>query len=231
MERAMVEEPLVENETEFWERRHDLTPQTTTDADIRERAANGRRHLVLLANITDGTVLSQFESALTALERFDCIAPVPLRYLHVTVKVVGNVVEKPESEAELTSKQEERIIESARSAFANIEPFTVEFPQFNLFPSVVYAEVRDGGRFSELNRRACNIPDIPVWNRDGERFIPHVTLGQFTHGEEYEQLLSHLEANRRIVINPIEVSGIELVSLDLAERFPAFETLETFDLG
>lgn len=227
----MADESLTDNTDEFWERRHDLTPQATTDADIRKRAENSRRHLVLLADITDRIVLSQFDYELAGLGQFDCIVPVPPQYIHVTVKVVGNVVEKPQGDSDLTTEQEERIAEAMRSAFTGIEPFTVEFPRLNLFPSVVYAEVADGGRFSGLNRRACDISDVPVWGRDGESFIPHVTLGQFVHHDDYEQLVSYLEANRTMMADPIEISELELVALDPAERYPPFETIETFNLG
>lgn len=186
---------------------------------------------MFLANITDETVLSQFESTLGALGRFDCLAPVPPRYLHITVKVVGNVAEKPASDAGITPEQEKRIIETMRSSFTDIEPFTVEFPRLNLFPTVVYTEVADDGRFSDLNRRIRDISAVPVWTRDEKGFIPHVTLGQFVHSEEYEQLIEYVETNRTTDIDSVEISAIELVALDLAERFPPFETVETFDLG
>jgi 2'-5' RNA ligase len=227
----MTEESLAEGPTEFWERRHELTPQATTDTDIEERAENGGRHLVILADIADEDILSQFESELSGLDRFDCIAAVPLQYVHVTVKVMGNVVSEPRNEADLIAEDEGRIVAAAGSVFSDIEPFTVDFPQLNLFPTTVYAEVADDGRFSELNRRICDVPEIPVRNRDGQGFIPHATLGQFVSDREYKRLIEYIEANRHIDIGPIEVSEIELVALDLTTRFPAFETVETFDLG
>lgn len=226
-----MDESVANDPAEFWKQRHDLTPRTTTAADIEDRAANGGRHLVLVADITDETVVSQFEPVLTALERFDCIAAVPPSYLHVTVKVVGNVVENPKNDAEFTEEGEGRIVEAVRSAIAGVEPFTVTFPRLNLFPTTVYAEVADGGRFAELNRRVCDVPDVEAWDRDGEGFVPHATLGQFIDTDGYERLLDYLEANRAVRAGPLDVSAIELVAIDLAERFPAFETVERFDLG
>ncbi|WP_049899787.1 2'-5' RNA ligase family protein [Halococcus agarilyticus] len=226
-----MDESVVNDPAEFWERRYDLTPRTTTTADIENRATNGGRHLVLVADVTDETVVSQFEPALTALERFDCIAAVPPSYLHVTVKVVGNVVENPQSDAAFTEENEDQIIEDTRSAFDGFEPFTVAFPRYNLFPGVVYAEVDDDGRFAELNRRVCDVPDVETWDRDGEGFVPHATLGQFIDTDGYGRLLDYLETNRAVRAGPLDVSAIELVAIDLAERFPAFETVERFDLG
>jgi hypothetical protein len=64
----MTDESSAKNETEFWERRHDLTPQATTDADIETQAENGSCHLVLFTNSTDEAILSQFESVVTTLD-------------------------------------------------------------------------------------------------------------------------------------------------------------------
>lgn len=215
---------------EFWERRRNLTPQPTTESNIEERAKNGGRHLVLLADIIDKAVLSAFDAELSALNRFDCLEPVPLRYLHVTVKVVGNVVENADAVG-LSDEQETRIIEDVSAAVSGVEPFSVEFPRFNLFPSTVYAEVADDGRLAELNCRACDVPEIEVHDRDRDGFIPHATLGQFVADEDYDQMLDYLEANRSIDAGPAEIGAIELVALDLAERYPTFETIERFELS
>ncbi|WP_248907999.1 2'-5' RNA ligase family protein [Halocatena marina] len=228
----MSDTAVASDEAEFWERRHELVLSPTTAEDVERRSTESARHLVLLAHITDEAIIRCFESIVADLDEFDCIVPIPVRDLHITVKVFGNVVEEPDGNAEFSQQDEKELATSLRSALGAVPSFPVRFPRFNLFPSVVYAEVTDDGRFSQLNQRVCAIPDVPVWDRDGDGFIPHLTLGEFTQRDGYEQLLQYLEDNHSLDIPPTTISELEFVALDLSNgRFPPYETIETYSLA
>lgn len=222
----MTEDFIAEDPSEFWEKRHELSLHPITKSAVRDRESG--RHLVFLVDIDDDVVLSQFEPVSTALDKFDCLDSWPLEYLHVTVKVVGTLADNPEEG--LTAADEQRFVETAYSVFGEVEPFSVTFPRLNLFPSVVYAEVEDGGRFAAVNERICKIQEMPVYDRDRNRFIPHVALARFTQEEGYEDVVEYLERTRSLSINSIEISEIQLCALDPSEWYPSFETIETFDL-
>lgn len=225
----MADGDVATDESEFWERRRELTPRPTTAADVRERAEGRHRHLVLLADLS--AAAGAFRPALDALDGFDCLAVAPPRNLHVTVKVVGNVVAEPTDAGEFAPDEEATVVDVLGDALAGAGAFEVAFPRLNLFPGVVYAEVADGGRFADLNRRVCERPELPVWDRDRDGFVPHVTLAQFVRRAGYDRVVDHLERERSLDAGPHRVEAVELVALDLAERYPPPETVATFDLG
>lgn len=222
----MTEDFIADDPSEFWERRYELSPHPITKADVRERESG--RHLVFLVDIADNAVVSQFEPVSTALNEFNCLDSWPPEYLHITVKVVGTLVDNPEDG--LTSDDEQRFVKIGHSIFDDIEPFSVSFPKLNLFPSVVYAEVVDSGQFAALNKRICEVQGMPIYDRDRNGFIPHASLARFTEKEGYGDVVEHLEHSRRLESNSVEISEIQLCALDPSEWYPSFEIVETFDL-
>jgi 2'-5' RNA ligase len=192
--------------------------ETTTAEDVAERDVS--RHLVLLARPSEA-VAEAFRTTLDALDAFEGLAVPPKRYLHVTVTLVGNVG----PEVRLSPADESRIADDLHEAFAGVEPFEASFPRFDLFPSVVFAAVDDGGAFAELNERACGVDGIRVHDRD-EGFTPHLTLAQFRSQEEYDDVVAWLEEHREL-----DVPSMRVEEIDLVARFPEFETVERYSLG
>jgi 2'-5' RNA ligase len=220
----MSDDFIAEDPSEFWEKRHELSPHPIRKSAVQNRESG--RHLVFLVDITD-EIPSQFEPMTVALEEFDCLNAWPLEYRHITVKVVGTI---GTSESELAPADEQRFIDAGHSVFNEINSFTVTFPRLNLFPSVVYAEVAGDGLFAALNSRVCDIPGMPVYDRDGDGFIPHMSLARFTQEEGYESVIAFLERSRHLETDPVEISTIQLCALDPTEWYPSFETIETFNL-
>lgn len=207
-----MNDDLATDPGEYWAARRDLTPAPVSLPD------EGGRHLVLLARVPD-----LFAADRRGLADFDCLAVAPPEYLHVTVTPVDTLGDGVPPEAE------DRIRRDARDAFADADAFDVRFSRLNLFPTVVYAEVDDDGGFAALNDRACRIPDVPVHDRD-RSFVPHATLAQFTGDDDYDALVDYLEENRALDATA-RVDAVDLVVLDHGRRFPAFETVETYELG
>jgi 2'-5' RNA ligase len=220
----MSEDSIAEDPSEFWNKRHELSPHPIQKADVQDRESG--RHLVFLVDITDG-VMSQLESETTALDEFNCLDAWPLEYLHITVKVIGTIGTQ---ESELVPADEQRFIDAGHSVFDNISSFTVTFPKLNLFPSVVYAEVADDSRFTALNDRICDISGVPVYDRDGDGFIPHMALARFTQEEGYKSVIEYLERARYLETDPVEISTIQLCAFDYNKWYPSFEIIETYDL-
>ena len=208
----------------YWDERHQMTLEPTTDVDIADR--DGARHLVFLARVDDEGAQEALRPTLDALAEFDCLAVVPERYLHVTVTLAGNVG----PDRRLSAADEERIAAAGREAFADASPFEVSFPRLDLFPTVVFAAVDDDGSFAALNERACDIDGVEVQGRD-EGYVPHLTLAQFRSREDYDGLVEWLEANRTLDVPSARVTDLELVAVDLDERFPAFETVAQYHLS
>lgn len=225
----MSDEALAADESEFWERRHDLSLSPITQEDVEQRGIGRDRHLVLLAHLHDSDLIPSVRPLLERLGEFECFEPIMPGNLHVTIKVLGNVVEHPSGEAEFSLAEERNLATALGSALDDLSPFDIGFPRYNLFPTTVYAEVDDDGRFRELNQRVCELSGIPVFDRDRDGFIPHLTLGQFTQQSGSERLIDYVETNRRLDLPTTRIEQVEFVALDLSEgRFPPYETIQAY---
>ena len=215
---------LASDPSEFWERRRDLPVEPTTDADV-ARLDGG--HLVLLFDLPRD-VSDRFVPTLDRLSEVDCLAVAPPRYLHVTVTAVGHVTGDSDGAGEFAPEDLDALADDVGAALAGAERFAVRFHRLNLFPTVVYAEVDDDGRFAALNDRVCALDAVPVHDRD-RQFVPHAALAQF-RTDDASALVDALERDRALDVPAVTVDSLELVRVDFAERFPAFEVVRRYDL-
>jgi hypothetical protein len=89
----------------------------------------------------------------------------------------------------------------------------VAVPRLNLFPDAVDAEADADGALGVPNRALC----APAWastgDRDGERFVPHLTPGSLV-GDDDDRLVDFLESNRDLAVPPATVTELSLVARD-----------------
>jgi 2'-5' RNA ligase len=218
----MHDEDMASEAGEFWGRRHDLGPSFAGGADG-ERS----RQPVLLAEVTGPDERPEYEQVLDALANFDCVTPSEFGTLHLTVKLFDVSM----GSSRIDRHAVDRIDEAVSSVVADADPFVVDFPRFNMFPDVVYAEVEDGGRLAELNWQLCSHPAVGTLDRDVEGFIPHLTFGYFTGDSDYDALVGFLESNRALALPTLAVDELVLVDYEVGHRFPpTCDRLKTYQL-
>jgi 2'-5' RNA ligase len=217
---------------EFWDRRHAVVPSSSGGV-----VSDDDRRLVLLADVSDAAVVSEYGRLRSRLDEFACLRPMPPDSLHVTVKLLKGEFARSTGGALPTAAGAPSVergpggAATIAEALASFEPFEVAFPRFNLFPDVVYAEVDDGGRLEELNRALCRLPGTTTLDRDRENFVPHLTLGYLAGSEEYRDLIGFLERNRELSFPTLLVDRLELVSYGATDDGrPTYRTLRTYDL-
>nr|WP_305794349.1 2'-5' RNA ligase family protein [Halomarina rubra] len=165
---------------------------------------------------------------LDRLDAFDSLAVAPSRYLHVTVTVVGDVTTAGGRSGTVAPTDLDALADDLGEALTDVAPFDVRFPRLNVFPTVVYAEVDDGGQFVALNDRACAVDAVPVHDRD-RQFVPHAALAEF-RDEDVTGVVDALERDRSLDVGPVRVDRLDLVRVGLDDRFPRFERLRRFAL-
>ena len=207
---------------DFWARRRDLSPP----ADSSVAGGDEGKQLMLLADIDSPDLRPAYERTREDLESFECCTSSPFETLHFTVKLFDDVVDG----TTVASDAVERAAGIVDRSIEGVDPFDVELTQFNLFPDVVYAEVDAGGRLERLNRRLCADPAATTLARDGEGFIPHLTLGYLTGSEGYDSLVTFLEDNRELDFPTLTVGQVALAVRGVGEWPPTYDSLETYDL-
>ncbi|MFB6255465.1 MAG: 2'-5' RNA ligase family protein [Haloplanus sp.] len=216
---------MASDPTEYWERRRELTPSPNPPI-----VADGDQRLALLIDLAESRVASAYDRLHGRLSEFQCLTPTPSDELHLTVKLFDHTptAATGRNSSRVSATQ---IADSVTEIVDDRDPFTVEFPRLNLFPDTVYAEVDDGGALAELNRALCARPWTATSDRDGQQFIPHLTLGYFAGTEEYDRLLTFLEGNRDPRLPAMTVEEIAIVAYDLTSNWgSAATTLQTYSL-
>lgn len=217
---------MASDEDTYWEQRHAIVPSSDHDA-----STNVERRLVLLIDIETPELISQCKRLRHRLEGYDCFLPVAADDFHITIKQFASDTEVRTTPNPVPSSAIDRVDTAISDAILPAAPFDIELPRFNLFPDVVYIEVNDGQRLTELNRRLCQQDDITALARDGNNFIPHLTLGYLSGAEEYHALVRCLEHERELPSMTVSVEELSLVAYNTtAEWPPTYEVLETYPL-
>jgi 2'-5' RNA ligase len=217
----MHDEDMASKASEFWARRREIDLSPVDDG-----GGDADRQLVLLADIDDA-VRPAHDRIAKKLDDFECLTPLPLESLHLTVKLFDARAKG----TDINGRAINHIDEVVSGILENTNPFDVRFTRFNLFPDVVYAEVDAAGHLDTMNRRLCVHPEVATLDRDMEGFIPHVTLGYFTDNTDYHALVTSLETDRAVSLPELTVDELALVAYGVGGDWPpTYDRLETYEL-
>jgi 2'-5' RNA ligase len=209
------DDEMASGPAEYWARRRELSPSPRRSA-----VADGDRRLSVLVDVDDDALARRYDRLRRRLDRFDCLSTTPPDDLHLTVKLLDDAPD-PGTARDLLDR-----------VAARTDPFRASFPRLNLFPDTVYAETDAGGALARLNRRFCAAAETTEVDRDGDGFVPHLTLGYFGGDADYHDVVDFVARERRHgatrVLPPVTVEALSLVSFDTAAGRPTVaETVAT----
>jgi 2'-5' RNA ligase len=164
-----------------------------------------------------------------ALRPFPFVSLHPDYFMHVTLNLLGFLVDVSEEDNEVSRERLQEIEERAREALSDFPAFTVGLANLNAFPGAAFIEVHDGGMLDELRAVlsvSCGLkkPSDP----------PHLTLAYFQAPDDTEapeELVSAIARYRNWPIGEITVDNVEITLLDLHSDYPEPETLARIALG
>jgi RNA 2',3'-cyclic 3'-phosphodiesterase len=176
---------------------------------------------------------SQFHERLEppreALRSFPFVSLHPDHFMHITVILLGFLVEESEGENEVSRARLREIEERARIAISDFPAFPVGLANLNAFPGAAFIEAHDGGMLDEL--RAALSVSCGLKKPAGP---PHLTLAYFQAPdgtEAPEELVSAMAEFRRWPIGEITVDNVEITLLHLDSDYQEAETLARIALG
>src|ERR687890_242411 len=158
-----------------------------------------------------------------ALRPFPFVSLHPDHFTHITLVLLGFLVDQPEDGDEISRERLLEIEGSARGALSDFPAFTVDLANLNAFPGAAFIEAHDGGKIDEL--RAALSASCGLKKPLGP---PHLTLAYFQAPdgtEAPEELVSAIERFRRWPIGEITVDNVEITLLDLSSDYTEPETL------
>jgi RNA 2',3'-cyclic 3'-phosphodiesterase len=163
-----------------------------------------------------------------ALRPFPFVSLHPDHFMHITLILLGFLVDEPEGENEVSRERLREIEERARVALYGFPTFTVRLANLNAFPGAAFIEAHDGGMLDEL--RAALSVSCGLKKPAGP---PHLTLAYFQapDGKEApEELISAIARYRDWPIGEITVDNVEMTLLDLRSDYPVPKTLARMPL-
>lgn len=163
-----------------------------------------------------------------ALRRWPFVSLHPDHFMHITLFLMGFLVEEPEQENEVSRERLSEIEAEARRALEGFPAFTVELANLNAFPGAAFIEAHDGGRLEELRDTLC--AGCGLERPPGP---PHLTLAYFEAPDGAptpEGLVSDIRRYRQWPVGEILVDAVEMTLLDLTGGYPEPRKLAEIEL-
>jgi 2'-5' RNA ligase len=164
-----------------------------------------------------------------ALRPFPFVSLHPDHFMHITLVLLGFLVDEPEEEDEVSRERLQEIEKRARIALSDVPAFTVRLANLNAFPGAAFIEAHDGGALDRLRDALCTSCDLQ--KPPGP---PHLTLTYFQAPDGTdapEELISTIARYRDWSIGEILVENVEMTLLDLRLDYPEPETLARIQLN
>ena len=158
-----------------------------------------------------------------ALRPFPFVSLHPDHFMHVTLVLLGFLVDEPGEGDEVSRERLQEIEKRARIALSDVPAFALRFANLNAFPGAAFIEVHDGGTLDSLRDALCASCDLKK-----PQGPPHLTLAYFQapDGTDVpEELISTIARYRRWPIGEITVENVEMTLLNLRSEYPEPETL------
>ncbi len=164
-----------------------------------------------------------------ALRPFPFVSLHPYHFMHITLVLLGFLVEEPEAEEELSRERLEEIASYARAGLADFQAFTIRLANLNAFPGAAFVEVHDGGMLDTLRDALCR--GCGLKKPTGP---PHLTLAYFQAPDGTpapEELVSVIARYRDWPVGNLMVESVEMSLLDLRSDYPEPEMFAEMPLN
>ena|SRR5215212_4165 len=158
-----------------------------------------------------------------ALRPFPFVSLHPDHFMHITLVLLGFLVDEPGEEGEVSRERLKEIEKLARIALSDVPAFTVRLANLNAFPGAAFIEAHDGGMLDRLRDALCASCDLKKPSGP-----PHLTVAYFQAPDGTEapgELISTIARYRDWPVGEILVENVEMTLLNLRSEYPEPETL------
>jgi 2'-5' RNA ligase len=163
-----------------------------------------------------------------ALRPFPFVSLHPDHFMHITLLLLGFLVEEPEEEGEVSRERLGEIEARASPVLSGFPAFSVRLANMNAFPGAAFVEVHDDGMLDRLREELC--ASCGLQRPPGP---PHLTLAYF-HAQDGtpppEELIATIARYRDWEIGEVAVESVEMTLLDLRLDYPDPDTLAEIPL-
>lgn len=153
----------------------------------------------------------------------------PAHFLHITLQELGFVADQPRRQDEISTTRLEEFITSAVDPISAAAPFSITLGGANAFNDAVFLEIANGVALAHLHERLFELAALPVLPT--YPYLPHCTLAHFDGTCPPRAAANAIAPWRQEQFGSMQVSEIEIVSLDPRQTYPQLESLAVIPLG
>lgn len=182
----------------------------------------------LLVPVEASRFHERLEPLREALRPFPFVSVHPDHFMHITLVLLGFLVDEPEEDDEVSRERLQDIEVSARMVLSDFPAFTVRLANLNAFPGAAFIEAHDGGMLDGLRDALCVSCDLK--KPPGP---PHLTIAYFQAPDGTkapEEITSAIERYRDWHVGEMMVENVDLTLLDLRTDYPEPRTLARMPL-
>jgi 2'-5' RNA ligase len=162
------------------------------------------------------------------LRPFPFVSVHPDHFMHITLVLLGFLVDGPEEDDEVSRERLQEIEVSARMVLSDFPAFTVRLANLNAFPGAAFIEAHDGGMLDKMRDVLC--VSCGLMKPPGP---PHLTIAYFQAPDGTEapdELISAIARYGDWPVGEMMVENVDLTLLDLRTDYPEPRTLARIPL-
>ena len=153
----------------------------------------------------------------------------PDHFLHIMLQELGFVVPHPARRDEISAARLEEFAQSAVDPVSSTAPFQITLGPVNAFEDAVFLESGGGSRLEKLHSRLFELAAIP--SEPDYPYLPHCTVAHFTGVSSAASAVTALSPFRTTPLGALQVTEVEIVTMDAAEPYPVLESYAVIPLG
>lgn len=153
----------------------------------------------------------------------------PDHFLHIALQELGFVVDTPARPDELSSARLEEFAQAAAVALSNLSPISIGIGGANSFQDAVFLDVDRGEPLWTIHERLFELAAIP--QTPTFPYLPHCTIAHYLGGASPRDVIPVIAPWREEICGEIDVTEIEIVTLDPSQPYPELESYAVLPIG
>lgn len=197
--------------------------------DTEEWRAHAGRFAACLIRVPAEAIQPALDELRAALSAFAFVRVHPDHFLHVMLQELGYVCERPAGRFEISIARLDEFASAAAAAIRDATAFDLRLGGANSFQDACFLDVHDRGACARLHARLHELAALPV--RARYAYLPHMTVAHYTEAAPIGNLPAIIARFRDRRFGTFRVSHIDVVTMNVREAYPVFDSYATIPLN
>jgi 2'-5' RNA ligase len=190
--------------------------------------------LTLLYWLRDESIIQRLARLQRAVASAVPLKMIPLDALHITVRYIGELTDRPDKDSELKPDRVPELVAHLKATLHDFPSFPVALRRINSFRVCPFAEVHDGGmvlRIRDAVEPGLREMGFPRHEYGPRGFLPHLSLGYFDEEGDGAAARQVVAGIRDTDLGAAQVNALSLVKVPWSAGMYHLEAVEELPLA